>query len=621
MPKTSRSLTVHPISLREVKVTRITDLGPAMRRITFAGSQLSAFTSSNGLEQPAFRSDGFDDDIRLIFSYPGKDEPVLPVQDEAHLDWPKDPRALSRVYTVRRWDPKAGEVDVDFVKHGTGVATSWAYRAQVGDRMHLTSPAASQALPDADWLLIIGDDTAVPAISRLLEELPDHAKGQVFIEIAQRDHQLPLRELASVDVTWLVRDGAAAGSTTLLLDAVRQADWWPGAPYAWIAGESAAVKGLRRHLVEDRGMPKTEVEFTGYWRNSEVIALEDDPAVPDPERNEEAFEKFHELTDLLPPLAMRAAVVVGLPELISRGVSEVNELARRSGTDARGLGKLLRYFESLGVVTQTRHDHYRLTDIGDIFLEEFVEDALHRDGAFGRRETALFGLVDALKSGKESFSTLNGVPYKDFRTEPAHTERFLDQIAKFSRYLAEPLAKSDSLQGLSHIVVRSSAAGVIAQAVVTRQPKTRVTIAGLPSQLAWFRTDLPASIPDSLQRERVTLLERSLFEHTPEADAVLFNWELAAYAPEDAALILTRARESLGHDGRVLVIEGVLGTDPVEEHAAADDLTHYALFGTGLRTEQELYDLFAAAGLAVETTEIVGWGDKLFRLVPRDDSR
>lgn len=118
MPKTSRRLAVHPISLRELQVVRTTELTPGLRRLTLTGPELNAFTSTNGLAQPAFRSDGFDDDIRLIFPYPGKDEPVLPVQDEGHLDWPKDPRALSRVYTVRRWNPETGELDVDFIKHG-----------------------------------------------------------------------------------------------------------------------------------------------------------------------------------------------------------------------------------------------------------------------------------------------------------------------------------------------------------------------------------------------------------------------------------------------------------------------------------------------------------------------
>ena len=89
MPKTSRRITVHPLTLREVTVIRVADVTPGMRRITLAGEQLRAFTSANGFPQPAFESPGFDDDIRLAFCYPGQTEPVLPVQKEKGLDFPK----------------------------------------------------------------------------------------------------------------------------------------------------------------------------------------------------------------------------------------------------------------------------------------------------------------------------------------------------------------------------------------------------------------------------------------------------------------------------------------------------------------------------------------------------
>src|ERR1700755_3490218 len=116
MPKTSRRITVHPLTLREVEVVRVRDLTPGMRRITVAGAQLGEFTSANGFAQPAFTSTGFDDDIRLAFFYPrqgcaddtrrafcspGRAQPVLPVQQEKGLYFPRDPRPLSRPYTVR----------------------------------------------------------------------------------------------------------------------------------------------------------------------------------------------------------------------------------------------------------------------------------------------------------------------------------------------------------------------------------------------------------------------------------------------------------------------------------------------------------------------------------------
>ncbi|MFI5428105.1 siderophore-interacting protein [Aeromicrobium sp. UC242_57] len=111
-----------------------------MRRITLAGPQLDAFVSSNGLDQPAFRSAGFDDAIRLHLPYPGATEAALPVQKRGRLEFGKDPRPLSKVYTVRRWDPESRALDLDFVKHGTGVATTWAYRASVGARSTSRTP-------------------------------------------------------------------------------------------------------------------------------------------------------------------------------------------------------------------------------------------------------------------------------------------------------------------------------------------------------------------------------------------------------------------------------------------------------------------------------------------------
>ncbi|HEX7096848.1 MAG TPA: siderophore-interacting protein, partial [Acidimicrobiales bacterium] len=253
MPKTSRRLTVHPLTLREVTVARVTDLTPGMRRITLAGPQLGPFTSANGFAQPAFDSSGFDDSIRLLFCYPGETEPVLPVQLETGLAMPRDRRLLSRAYTVRRWEPEAGELDIDVVKHGIGVGTSWAYRTEPGARVHFYGPSTSRALPDdADWLLVAGDETALPAIARLLDELPDDARAQVFVEVADDEHRLDLRALPNVEVTWLVRGGAPAGTTTLLVNAVKSSDWWDGRPYAWLAGERTAVRDLRRHLLPSR---------------------------------------------------------------------------------------------------------------------------------------------------------------------------------------------------------------------------------------------------------------------------------------------------------------------------------------------------------------------------------
>jgi NADPH-dependent ferric siderophore reductase len=606
MPKSSRRVTVHPIALRELWVARISDVTPGLRRVTLSGDQLGAFTSANSLVQSALRSDGFDDDIRLIFPYPGRTDPVLPIQREGHLQWPKDPRVLSKVYTVRRFDPEAGELDVDFVRHGTGTATSWAYRAQPGDRIHIAGPAASHALPDADWLLVAGDDTALPAISRLLEQLPTDAKGQVFVEIAHADHQLQLRKLDGVSVTWLIRDGIRAGTSTLLIDAVQSAHWWDGSAFAWIAGESSTVKTIRRHLVDERGMDKHDVQFTGYWRHGEVVTLDDDPAVPDPERNEEAFETLHELGELLPPFAMRTAVTLGIPELISRGITSPEALAAACGGDPVGVGKMLRYLTAINLLDNAEPGHYRLSEIGEYLTDDFVVEVLHEDGYHARREVAYHGLTEAIRTGTEAYTQATGTSYKQLLSEDWYATKHHDHNAEFAGYIAEPLARSDAVAGIDHLLIRADAPAVFAAAILGADPHLLITIAGLPSHLTRVRDDLATTIGNHDDRKRVVLTEHSLFETTAAADAILLVDQLGGHGDADAAHALRQATTGLAPGGRILVIEHLLH-DEHDEHQTEADLLAYSLHGSGIRTPDDLHAVFTAAGLRPAGTQTIGW--------------
>ncbi|MBB5856259.1 SIP domain-containing protein [Amycolatopsis umgeniensis] len=612
MPKTSRRLTVHPVTLREVEVLGVVDLTPGMRRITLGGAQLRAFTSANGFPQPAFVSLGFDDDIRLVFRSPGHAEPVLPVQQERGVDLPRNPRPLSKAYTVRRWNAEAGEVDVDFVKHGIGVGTTWAYRAQPGDRIHFYGPSASRALPgDADWLLAVGDDTALPAIARLVDELPEDTRARVFVEVAEDAHRLKLRELPHVEVTWLVRDGAEAGASTLLLDAVKNGGWWEGRPFAWLAGEHTSVRDLRRHLVEDRGVPKEDIDFAGYWRRGEVIALETDAAVPDPEKTKTPFERLHELTELTAPTAIRTAVELGVPDLISRGVTSVADLAVKADADERALRKLVRYLHTLDVLTETEPGHYGLAPVGEVLTNDFMVDALHRAGVAGREMLGIHGLTESIRTGRASYASVTGQTYAEARAEQGYEDRYLERLAKFQPALAGPIATSDVLTGVGHLVLHSGGAGAQAREFVATHPDLRVTICALPAQADWLRRDLPATIPDGAQRARVTVVEQSVFEAGPPADAVFVIRAFKALADADAAHALRRAAEKLLPGGRVLLIE-----DTFDEHDAGADLLALTVHGSGLRTDGELDAVIARAGLVCRATHTVGWGTTIRDLVP-----
>ncbi|MFC8934226.1 siderophore-interacting protein [Rhodococcus sp. NPDC057135] len=272
MPRNTRPTTAYPVTLRELEVRRVTDVTPGMRRVTLTGAQLDSFTNADGHVEPAFASTGFDDDIRLLFAYPGETDPVLPVIVDGSVTFAAGRRPLARAYTVRRYDPRTRELDVDFVVHGGGVATTWARDASPGGRIHIAGPSVSQGLPhDYEHLLVVGDETALPAIARLLEELPADARGQVFVEIADPAHIQSVRELPGVSITWLPREEAEPGTTSLLLDAVRAAEWSGGRVFAWLAGEQATVRSLRRYLIRDRGIAKTDIDFTGYWKRGDTV--------------------------------------------------------------------------------------------------------------------------------------------------------------------------------------------------------------------------------------------------------------------------------------------------------------------------------------------------------------
>ncbi|MFJ7071641.1 SIP domain-containing protein [Streptomyces sp. NPDC098781] len=616
MPKTSRRLTVHPPTLREVEVVRTVDITPGMRRVTLSGEQLRAFTTAAGFARPAFESNGFDDDLGLYFPYPGQSDPVLPVQGEAKLTVPKDPRPLSRAYTVRRWDPEAGELDVDFVRHGVGAGTTWAYRTRPGDRIHLSGPSTSKAFPvGADWWLVAGDDTALPAIGRLLDELPPDARAQVFIEIAEEAHRQELRELPGVDVTWLVRPGVTAGTASPLTEAVRGTRWWPGQAFVWLAGEHTAVRDIRRHLVEDRGVAKEDIDFAGYWRRSSVVALETDGAVPDPERTVTPFQKLHDLTELVAPIAIRTAVELGVPDLLSRGVTSVAELAAKAGADERALGKLLRYLHTLDVVAETEPGHYALTPVGDVLTLEFIADALHSAGVVGREMLGIQGLTESVRTGRSSYASVTGQTFADVRAEQDYEDRHLERLAKFQPALAGPIATSGLLAGVRHLVIHSGGAGAHAREYVAAHESLRVTICALPAQADWLRRDLPATIPDERQRRRVSVLEQSVFEAGPAADAVLISRAFKTLPDADAVHALRRAAENLIPGGRVLLIEEVFDTDDLDEHDGEADLIGLVCHGSGLRTAAELDAVITRAGLTRRSARTVGLGTTVHELV------
>jgi NADPH-dependent ferric siderophore reductase len=237
-------------------VARIVDLTPHMRRITLTGADLAGFVSS-----------GFDDHVKLFFPRPGEDEPARPaIGADGKSIWDESRKPPARDFTPRRYDPAVGELDIDFALHDDGPATDWAVEARPGSKLGLGGPRGSFVISTAfDWHLLIGDETALPAIGRRLEELPATARAFVVAEVADGNEQLTFASDAAFDVTWVHRNGARPGSIEGLTHAAEALPLPQGQGYSWIAAETAVAKQLR-HILIERGFDKRWMRASGYWK-------------------------------------------------------------------------------------------------------------------------------------------------------------------------------------------------------------------------------------------------------------------------------------------------------------------------------------------------------------------
>lgn len=181
-----------------------------------------------------------------------------------------DEEPVNRTYTVRRWDTVAGVLTIDFIVHGDeGIAGPWANAAQPGDELTMSGAGGGYSPNlDADWFLLVGDDTALPAISAAVEALPLHARGHVIVEVDSAQDELLPPTPQGVTVTWLHRHGDEPGRTSLLPEAV-QAVEWPDAGEdvidVFAHGEREAMKALRDVFFAQRGLPRAQVSLSGYW--------------------------------------------------------------------------------------------------------------------------------------------------------------------------------------------------------------------------------------------------------------------------------------------------------------------------------------------------------------------
>jgi NADPH-dependent ferric siderophore reductase len=237
----------HPLKRRLLEVARVKSLTPHLKRVTLAGDDLGDFVSAS-----------FDDHVKVFFPNSGESKPALGEGDA---------KPIMRDFTPRRFDAQARELDLEFVLGHDGPASQWAETAAPGQWLGVGGPRGSFVIPTGfDWHWLIGDDTALPAIARRLEELPADAKVTAVVETPDASGRLQFATRADLTTIWVERDG--------LSDAVREMPLPHGEGYIWAAGEASSIRGLRKTLVETRGWPKTRIRAAAYWRRGDAAVHE-----------------------------------------------------------------------------------------------------------------------------------------------------------------------------------------------------------------------------------------------------------------------------------------------------------------------------------------------------------
>ncbi|MGO1765723.1 hypothetical protein CAP48_02870 [Advenella sp. S44] len=246
-----------PPAFRLVTAQAVSEVGPHMRRIRFGGSDLARYDRQDNIH------------CKLIFPQPGIEDPEWPTLGANGVpQFPKGDKRLDvRTYTIRRINAAQGWFDVDFVLHeDAGPGSRWAAQAVCGQQIGF-SGVGGRTATQAAWMLLAGDETALPAIARIGESLPASTHGVVIVEVQTPADQIRLTMPQGMTVQWLYRENAQAGTTTQLTDAIQACPIATGGDrFVWVGAEfstAQAVRGWLRHTV---GLGSKEQLVVAYWR-------------------------------------------------------------------------------------------------------------------------------------------------------------------------------------------------------------------------------------------------------------------------------------------------------------------------------------------------------------------
>jgi NADPH-dependent ferric siderophore reductase len=221
------------------------------------------------LSSDDFADNGFSDHyVKLLFGRPGVEYPEPLDMGVVRETLPAEQWPTMRTYTVRSWDEDSKELTIDFVHHGDeGVAGPWAAAAKPGDVLWFNGPGGAYS-PDeaADWHLLVGDESALPAIGAAVEQLPAGARATVLLEVEDETEEQKFSGSGDVDLTWFHRAGSDAGRGDGLVAAVEALDFPAGDAQVFVHGEAGFVFRIRKNLFQERGLARDRVSLSGYWR-------------------------------------------------------------------------------------------------------------------------------------------------------------------------------------------------------------------------------------------------------------------------------------------------------------------------------------------------------------------
>lgn len=244
----------------ELSVLRTEWQTPHMIRVVLGGEGIAGFQDTNDADHY----------VKLLFAPKGVTYPEPFCLDTIQRDLPRSQWPIRRTYTVRSFDAAVGELVIDFVYHGDeGIADPWAAAAEPGDLLRLVGPGGKYSpSPDADWHLLVGDESAIPAIGSALERMPVGAKVTVILQVDSPDEQQKFDTRAETAFTWLYRCAATGPDPrTELSQAVRDFTFPPGQGQFFVHGEADVVmKKIRPHLLRDRQVHRDWLSISGYWR-------------------------------------------------------------------------------------------------------------------------------------------------------------------------------------------------------------------------------------------------------------------------------------------------------------------------------------------------------------------